>query len=180
MSSVQPRSSFVTVVAWISIVLSAFSTLVSVFQNIMLFTLFRTPGAARAMEAPLPPGTPAFLAFMDRHVALVFLGFLVLCVAVLLVSIGLLRRRNWARLCFIGLMVLGAASNLAGLVVQFGMVSSMRAEFAAAGTQGGLDMGPFLIGMLVVGTIFAVGFSVLYAWIAKRLMSPAIAAEFRG
>jgi hypothetical protein len=176
---VQQRSTFVTVLAWIFIALSGFGTVVAILQNIMMFTVFRGPEISQAMQAPAPPGMPSAAAFMMSHVYLFFLAFLLTSAFTLTSSIGLLKRWNWARLCFVGIMVLGILWNLGGLALQFSMFSSMQHQFSAASTHGGPDMRPFLIAIAVVSVLFAVGFSVLFGWITKRLLSPVVAAEFR-
>ena len=179
MAQFQQRSTFVTVVAWIFIALSGFGTVIAALQNVMLFTVFRSPEATQALQAPPPPGTPPAAAFMASHFYLFFIAFLVISAFTLISSVGLLKRWNWARLSFIGLMALGIAWNLGGLVLQFGIFSSMQEQFAASALHDGQEMQPFFIAIVVVSVLFAVGFSVLFAWIAKRLHSPAIVSEFR-
>jgi hypothetical protein len=176
---VQQRSTFVTVVAWIFIALSGLSTVISILQNIMVWTLFRSPEVSHAMQAPRPPGVPPIAAFMTTHFHLFFLAFLLVSAFTLASSIGLLKRWNWARLCFVGMMVLGIVWNLGGLALQFSMFSSMQEQFSTIPMQDGPDMQSFLIAMAIVGVLFAIGFSALYGWIAKRLLSPQIAEEFR-
>jgi hypothetical protein len=176
---VQQRSTFVTVLAWIFIVLSGFGTVIAILQNIMVFTVFRGPEISQAMQAPAPPGMPSAAAFMTSHVYLFFLAFLLASAFTLASAIGLLKRWNWARLCFVGMMVLGILWNLGGLALQFSMFSSMQHQFSGANMHGGPDMQPFLIAIAVVSVLFAVVFSVLFGWITKRLLSPAVAAEFR-
>lgn len=175
----QHRSTFVTVVAWIFIVLSGFSTLISILQNIMLFTVFLDPDVSQAMQAPPPPDMPPAMAFMTAHFYVFFVAFLIISVLTLASAIGLLKRWNWARLCFVGIMILGILWNLGGLALQFSMYSTMHREFSSAATHGGPDMQPFFISIVVLSVLFAVGFSVLFGWIAKRLLSSAVAAEFR-
>ena len=43
MQSIAQRSTFVTVVAWVFIVLSGFGTLISLLQNLMIQTVFTSP-----------------------------------------------------------------------------------------------------------------------------------------
>jgi hypothetical protein len=74
-------------------------------------------------------------------------------------------------------MVLGIVWNLGGLVLQFTMFSSMQDNFANA--PGAPDMKAVFIAFAVVGVLFALAFSGLFGWIATRLLSPAIAAEFK-
>lgn len=180
MTQAQHRSTFVTVLAWVFIVLSGFSTLISILQNILLFTVFLSPEASQALQAPPPPDLPPVMAFMTAHLYVFFIAFLLVSTFTFASAIGLLRRWNWARLCFVGIMVLGVLWNIGGLALQFSMFSSMQREFSATAMHGGADMQPFFISIVVFNVLFAVGFSVLFGWIAKRLLSPAVAAEFRG
>ena len=39
-------------------------------------------------------------------------------------------------------------------------------------------MQPFFVAIMVVTVIFSIGFSVLFGWIAKRLMSREVKSEF--
>ena len=179
MSANQQRSTFVTVLAWIFIVLSGFGTAIAILQNIMIQTVFNSPEFNQATQT-MPPGAPPFAAFMMSHFQLFFIAFLLASVFMLISSIGLLKRWNWARLCFIGLMALAIAWQLAGLGIQFSMFSSMHEQFSSAATQGAPDMAPFFIAIAVFSVIFALGFSLLFGWIIKKLVSAPIAGEFRG
>ncbi|MDR2710871.1 MAG: hypothetical protein LBB65_06035 [Burkholderiales bacterium] len=83
---------------------------------------------------------------------LLFFAFLLLC------AIGLLKRWNWARRCFIGYMVFNVAYMLLLLLVG---VSAMPDAFG--------------VGLAV----FAACFMALLGWIGKKLLSAPIVAEFR-
>jgi len=170
------KSTFVTVVAWIFIALSGFGTLIGILQSAMVLTVFNTPEVTQAMHAPPPPGAPAFAVFMMKYMVAFFVFMLSLNALTLVSSIGLLLRRNWARLLFIGLMLVGIVWNLAGLVLQFFMFSSMREQFAAL--PDAPDMGPFFIAIAVVSVVFTLAFSTLFGWIARRLTLPDVVAEF--
>ena len=178
MSHVQQRSTFVTVVAWIFIALSGFGTVISVLQNIMVHTMFRGPEFDAMLHGPTP-GMPPFAVFLFAHFELFVFATLLLSAFMLVSSIGLLRRWNWARLCFVGLMGLCIAWQLVGMAVQFSMFASMREQFAAASTLGGPDMGPFFIAIAVASVLFGLAFSALFGWIAMRLLSAPVVAEFR-
>ena len=105
------------------------------------------------------------------------MGLMLLASLTMLVtSAGLLMRKNWARITMIVLMIGSIASQLLGLVAQFSVMGYMRRPFAAA--PGITDMGAFLVATMIVSAIFGLGFCVLFGWIAKRLMSPEITAEF--
>ncbi|HEY1142256.1 MAG TPA: hypothetical protein VGE88_18935 [Lysobacter sp.] len=172
------RSTFVTVVAWIFIALSGFGTLIGILQSAMVLTVFNTPEVAQAMNAPPPPGTPPFAIFMMKYMVALFVFMLSLNAVTLVSSIGLLLRRNWARLLFIGLMIVGIVWNVAGLALQFFMFSSMREQLAAI--PDAPDMGPLFVAIAVVSIVITLAFSVLFGWIARRLMSPDVVAEFVG
>lgn len=169
------RSTFVSVVAWIFIVLSGFGTMMSILQNVMIQVVMADPAVRDAMQTP-PMDAPAFAIFLFSNFQLFFLLFLLVSALTLASSIGLLLRRNWARVAFIGLMALGVVWNLGGLALQLWMFSSMREQFAAL--PEGPDMQPFFIVISAVSVLFALVFSGLFGWIARRLLSAPVAAEF--
>jgi len=180
MTDTPKRSTFVTVVAWIFIALSGFSTFIGIVQNVLVQTVF-LPAMERAQPS-LPPDAPPIFVFMFNHLGLFFFAFLLFSAFLLLCSIGLLRRWNWARLCFAAIMLLGIVWNVAGVVMQFATFSStwrqMQEQFQDM-PPGAPDMSAFFVVILVITAAFAIGFSVLLGWIAKRLLSAPIAAEFK-
>lgn len=178
MSATPPRSTFVTVLAWIFIVMSGMGTLVSILQNVMIHLMLRDAALDQALQAA-PENVPAVLVFLAGHARLVFVGFFLVTLFTLASSIGLLRRYNWARWCFIGVMGLGIAWQLAGLAIQSSLLATVRGQFAQAAQMGGPDMGAMVAVIAVVGAIFAAGMIVLHAWLILRLVSPRVAAEFR-
>ena len=179
MSELKQRSTFVTVVAWIFIVLSGFGALIGVLQNIMLQTVLRSEEFGQAMQTtPSQSDLPPFVSFMFEHFQWFFLAVLLVNLFMLASSIGLLKRRNWARLFFIGLMILGVVWQGVGLVMQAVMFSYTRDQFATAELQGAPDMGPFFVAMAIFSVIFALAFGGLFGWIAWKLASKPIAAEF--
>ena len=179
MSDLKQRSTFVTVLAWIFIALSGFGALIGVLQNIMLQTVLRSAEFGKAMQAaPGQPGLPPFATFLFENFQWFFLAALLANVVMLVVSIGLLKRRNWARLCFIGLMILSILWQVAGVTLQAAMFSFVHDQFAAAQAQGAPDMTLFFVVMAVVCLVFALAFGALFGWIAWKLASEPIAAEF--
>ena len=178
-----PRSTFVNVLGWIFAVFSGLGFLVAILQNVMLYTVFPRDAFERIAETPQSQEIPALSLWMFQHMPLVFGAVLVMTLVHLVASIGLLRRWDWARLLFVGLMAFGILSNLGGLVFQALVMSDMHAQFSQlhdAGTGHMPDMGLFFIGAGVFSLLIALAFIALYAWIIKRLLSPEIAAEFRG
>ncbi|MFC6327144.1 hypothetical protein [Alloalcanivorax gelatiniphagus] len=174
-----PRSNFVTVVAWIFIVLSGFASLVSLLQNLMLHFAMPMDEMRQHMSGQAVEQMPAAAMFILGHIELIFAAFLVVCLGTLASSIGLLKRKNWARIAFVALMLLGVFWNLGGLVLQQIVMSQMPiAPDAAPDFQSNFEFMMTL--MRVVAALFALGMSTLFGWIAWRLWSPSIVAEFGG
>ncbi len=174
------RSSFVTVVAWIFIVLSGFTTFISLLQNVILAFMPKDLFNQALQDTTFTHVMPTAPRFMFAHLHTLLFAVLVVCAATLVSSIGLLRRHNWARLVFIGLLALGAVYNIAGLFLQQAMLSSFNAPFAADSTLGGASrqFQQMMQAMRVAMFIFELGFAALFIWIIVRLVSPRIRAEF--
>jgi len=170
------------VLAWIFIVLAGFTTFISLLQNIMINTVFPL-AQMRAASAAAPPGMPPFFYFIFDNMRLFFLAMLVVSAVTCASAIGLLLRQNWARLVFIAILALGIAWNLGGLVLQQIMIDSMMKFPMTTGKSVPPDFEAGMHGMMIAirvfSAVFALGFSVLYGWLIKRLISPSIVAEFR-
>ncbi len=178
---VAPRSSFVTSLAWIFIVLAGFATAISLLQNIMISVMFPIEEMRDSMrEAQKSQGVPAFAGFMFDHFRFLLGSFLAMCVLTLVSAIGLLKRKNWARLVFIGMMVLGVVWNVAGAFISYFMFSSFPPIPDTAPRD--LHDNLRLMTNIMIGftTVIAIVFAVLFGWIAKRLMSAEIKREFNG
>jgi hypothetical protein len=118
------RSGFVTGLAWTFIALAGFSTVIAVLQNIMLALMFPSEELRTSMqEAEKAQPMPAVFRFMFENFRFFFIAFLVLSAGTLITAIGLLKRQNWARLIFIGIMALGVVWNLGSLAMPFIMTS---------------------------------------------------------
>lgn len=179
MTSAAPRSSFVTSLAWTFIVLGGFTTLISVLENVMVnlaFPMEEIRGAMR--EAQGAQALPPFAAFMFEHLRFFAACFLAVSVFTLVSAIGLLKRMNWARLIFVGVMVLGVIWNLAGLVIPYFMSSSFPQIPDTAPHEFQQNFQLMMNIMKVVTAVIAIVFAALFAWFAKRLMSAEIKREF--
>ncbi|MFC5524471.1 hypothetical protein ACFPPA_01815 [Rhodanobacter ginsengisoli] len=175
------RSSFINVLGWIFICLAGFTTLIGLLQNLMLQLVFLPTMQQPLATQPLPPDMPAPTGWMLAHMVWFFRGFLLLSIITLTAAIGLLRRREWARRLFIGLMAFAIAYQLFGLVFQWWFMGSMQRVMALpanAPAQFASGMHGFMLAMQVFGAIMAIGFSVLFGWIIKRLRSAPIRREF--
>lgn len=164
------RSTFVTVVAWIFIVGSSFSTAVSLLQNIMFHLVFKQEAFSR-----VPQNMPAGASFMLDHFQIIVLVFFLACAGMLVASVGLLKRKNWARLTFIAMLSLGVLWGLGSIVLQMKFFSSIPqvpddpqfADFQAMHSI-----------MQWFAAAMSIGIAVLFAWIIRKLLSGPVKREF--
>ena len=170
------RSTFVTALAWIFIVLAGFSSVISVLQNIMIAVMFHPDKMARGMDQPKEfDKMPAFFKAFSAHPQYFFLASFVLFVLVLIVSLGLLKRKNWARLMFMAIMSLGIAWNAFAIFTQHSMSSSFPSP---SDEHFGSGFRTMMVVMQIFTILFAIGLSVLFGWIIRRLASEQIRKEF--
>ncbi|WPD24962.1 MAG: hypothetical protein SD837_10425 [Candidatus Electrothrix scaldis] len=171
------KSTFVSIVAWIFIVLSGFTTFISILQNIMLHTIFPKEEMNQAVQhTEQGEQIPAVVNFIFNHFYLFFMLFLVVSAATFVSSIGLLKRKNWARIVFIVIMSLGIAWNVLGLGLQFTMFNSMP-EFA--GTQPSPpEFQNMMWIMKIASVIMVVVISSLFGFVIKKLSDKNIRLEF--
>ena len=176
------RSSFVNVLGWIFVCLTVIAMPIGTLQNVMFPWLFSPDMHQPWATQPLPPDMPATMGWAFTHLIWFFRGFLLLSALALVAAIGLLLRREWARRLFIALMVVGIACALLGLVAQWRLLGAVQHTVSlrtgvypqfAHGVRG------FMVAIQVTSTIIAVGVSVLFGWIIKRLLSAGIRQEFR-
>lgn len=178
-SKPQLRSSFVTVLAWIFLVITGFATFISVLQNVMITFFFPID----EMQAGVPSAKgsenlPAFAQFMFSHMRHFFAAFLVLSATMFVSAIALLKRKDWARIAFVIFLTLGIIWNIGGLFLQSAILSSVPQMPSNAPPEFRAQFESMATVMLVASSLFAIACSVLFAWLIKRLVSPSIRAEF--
>ena len=161
-----PPSAFVTVLAWILIVLTGLSSLMLVFQNIMM-----ADPEMQAIVNDIPQemqGQP-MMSFMFRHMAAIAAVSLLACLAMLACAIGLLRRRNWGRLGTMALLGLAIAYQLGQSVWTW--MPSLTGDSRQPGHI-------LLYALLLGSTILTAGVCALMVWVIHKLRTDAIRAEF--
>ena len=107
MTEYTPKPVFVPVLAWIFIVLSSMAVAISALQNIMFWLVFPRDIVQKASHPPHGHPMPEIAEFAVTHIHWILAGVLLLSLLMLAASIGLLRRRSWARLLFMGLLGFG-------------------------------------------------------------------------
>ncbi|MEK6243729.1 MAG: hypothetical protein AABM33_04430 [Pseudomonadota bacterium] len=175
-----PRSSFITGLAWMSIAVAGFATLISLLQYIMVSLMFPVEEIRAALrESEKTQPMPALVGLMVENLRLLFGLILAMSVVTLVSSIGLLKRRNWARLIFIGMMALAAVGHLAGAAAPFFMFSSFSPvpDNAPADLRENAE----LVVKIVMGftAVLSIVLAALFGWLVKRLLSDDIRREFR-
>lgn len=169
------RSTFVSVVAWVFIVFSGLGVFIMALETLLFFLMPFEELAKQSGQAGEPFSQDIFIGFMR--------GFVVFMLLVsfwsLASSIGLLLRKNWGRINFIILMVIGIIFQVLGVLWSFAFL--FIGAFIPEQAQNGVDvsfMKTFMWVMFAFSLIISIGFGVLYGWIIKKLVSPEIRAEF--
>jgi hypothetical protein len=171
------RSTFVTVLAWIAIIFAGFGSFGSLMQNL----LFLQVAPMEEMQAAANPDQlqemPLFARLMFRHFHLYLLGMLAVMLLMLAAAIGLLKRRNWARKIFMGMMGLGIVFVLLGFGSQLAFDPMRQGVNPEQVPREVVNM---IYMMQVFMFIFVAAVVSLFGWIIKKLASPAVRSEFVG
>jgi hypothetical protein len=172
--NVGSRSRFVTFVAWLFLLLGAFACAWAVIQNATQSSWVAELGVDRA-------ALPWLSAKLVHYLPWVLSSAAALSLAMLVCSIGLLQRVEWARRLFIGLLMVAMVVDLGSLwlqqeFVQLFVQSALRQaplpQQAAALFDGMVTTARVLAGFLTLAA------GLVLAGIIRRLMSPAIRQEF--
>src|SRR5262245_46546282 len=174
--NVGSRSLFVSITAWVFIVLGAAASALALIQVAAIASLL--PGFALGLDVRPPQGLAALLA---AHVPWVAGIALALSIATLAAAIGLLLRLEWARRAFIVVVVLAIIANLAGLWLQQELLQGLidhtlsRAPLPreAAGVFGGFATAARAAAVLL--TLFTCA---VLGWIIGRLNTQSVRQEF--
>ena len=170
--NVGSRSRFVNFIAWMFILLAAFACEWAVIQNAT------QSWTALAVD---PASLPWLTGLLVRHATWVFSAAVALSLATMVCAFGLLRRIEWARRVFIGLLMVAIGVDLAGLWLQQEFMhllvdSALRQASFSQGTAEVVD-GVVTTARVLAGLVTLV-FSLALAGIIRRLMSPAVRQEF--
>jgi hypothetical protein len=174
--NVGSRSLFVTVTAWVFILLAALASVSALLQKAEIASFL--PGLTVVGNVqPLPLLTGLLMGYLPWVVG----AGLAMSLATLACAVGLLLRLEWARRIFIALLVLAIAANLAGLWLQQEMLQSLVSSTLQGSPLPPLAadvFGGFVTAARVMAVVVTVGACLLLVWIIRRLMSPAVRQEF--
>jgi hypothetical protein len=172
--NVGARSIFVTVTAWVFIVLGALASVSALLQNALVASLAPAAGAHL-------PALPLFTSLLLGYLPWVVGTGLVMSLATLASAIGLLLRLDWARRAFIGLLAVAIVANLLGLWLQHEVVQSVVANTLSGAplpAQAIGVFGGFVTAARVMAVLVTLGACGMFGWIIRRLMSSAVRQEF--
>jgi hypothetical protein len=169
----QERSTFVTVVGWIFIVLSALGTL---YCLMFMFTpTDKLMAQFQQQQAAMPAGSPAvdpqMMVSMMRGI---FFFFFVVQTWVLLSSIGLVLRKGWARISFIVVMAFGIFFGLLYVLIGLAARNAPMGQVPGGGPEMAGFMHAIMGAMAVMGAVFAA----LFTFIIYKLNTAKIKQEF--
>ncbi len=170
--NVGSRSRFVNFIAWMFILLAAFACEWAVIQNAT-----QSWAALASDQSSLPWLTGLLM----RHATWVFSAAIALSLATMVCAFGLLRRIEWARRVFIGLLMVAIGVDLAGLWLQQEfmhlLVDSTLRQTTLTQPVADLFGGVVTAARVLAGLITLVA-SVALVGIIRRLMSPSVRQEF--
>jgi len=172
--NVGARSRFVTITAWVFIVLAVMASVSALVRHATMSSL---AGQAALAGAPQPLLTGWLLAYLPWVLA----AGLALSVATLAAAVGLLLRLEWARRTFIGLLLVAMAVNLGGLWLQQELMLSLvdaTLQQAPLPPQVAGVFGGFVVAARSASVLVTLAGSALLGWIAWRLTLPFVRREF--
>jgi hypothetical protein len=176
-SPVAPPSTFVSVLAWLGIILNGFLALMAVFQGFVMRSLLEDPTLMERLTAaysttPIPEVGP-FVIGISRIIFAAFFTYALLGVAA---SIGLLHRKNWARLTTIVMLALTIAWM--GLMTGLQLLSGNMTMPANPHYPNMPDMTAMMSTIRSFTLIVGVVMIATCGWLIWRLVSKPIRAEF--
>ena len=175
-----PKSTLVTVVAWLAL---AWSGLVTLGALGGLLLLAVTPTATvNAVESRVTQGSsfallPAPYQFMAHHVYLVALVKVIWWAAVLVASIGVLRRKEWARRAFVAVVGIDIVLVIVGIVVGQSIGMKLATQLAARSESGEVPAG--MGSGLALGGLLGLGIVAILVWLLFTFRSARVRAEFQ-
>jgi hypothetical protein len=178
-----PAANFVDVLGKISILLGVVGVVYAIGQWAVLMVVpddFLERAFASA-SAELPP-LPSMLRWLLDHLDAMAWLTLASSVLFLVVSWGVLKRNDAARLGFIVIMVLGTLMNFASIVLLLQVLDWINQIGTSLQVEGQGMPGQMQASNAVsmgMGVISALAFAALHGWIIYKLCTPAVRAEFK-
>lgn len=174
--NVGARSRFVTITAWVFIVLGLMASASALVQNAAASSW---PGQIAVAGSTLPQ--PWLTGWLLAYLPWVAGAAVAVSFALLACAVGLLMRFEWARRTAIGLLGLVIVLNLAGLWLQHEVVQALfqlALQRTALPPQAADVFGGFATAAQMLAVAITVGACALLGWAMQRLRSEAVRQEF--
>ncbi len=169
-----PQSTFVTIIAWLMIIFSGLSAFVGVLQSIFVAVAMPMPPMSEADFAGLPAEISSTALLIFQNFTLIVFANTAFSILALVAAIGLLKRREWGRRIVIALFILTAVGVVLIAVAQQAMFQWMLGQDQDLPP----DAKSLFLTMRIAFVVFAAVIVAAHAWVALRLNSAAIRAEF--
>ena len=174
------RSRFVTLIAWVAIILSGFHTFFGLIQNIMFHASSVFEEVFEMMNGEvLPDDIPYIFTFLLGNISIfIFVVGFAIPLCILIVSINLLRRKNWARILYVAGLALGIALtlyNVGSEIVWLGGRDSVPEDLAKEFSYSVIDFERINSIYLGISVFFVAIYSAIIWW----LMRPVVVREFK-
>ena len=163
------HSTFVTVLAWMVIVFAGLSTIAGLLQSALVGMMM--PPLSESEAQTMPP----LMRMVFANLHWIVYANTALSAAALATGIGLLRRKEWARLVTIAMLIFSIVGTIALVIAQQFFIAAMFPE----GSEMPPDAQSVMLAMRAGAGIFGLIFIALHGWLAFRLLSPAIRSEFQ-
>ena len=157
----KPRSTFVTVTAWIFIVLSGLGILMGILQNLIVAFVFTQETFAELFGALQEENMPGYMVYILENIQLILFLSLLLTILLFTSSIGLLKRKNWARRVFVSYLLVFAVYMVVGSVFQHNMMSAMMSPIGSQ-TSAPSSFQTIMEAMQYTALIFNIGLGLVF------------------
>ncbi|HKB59209.1 MAG TPA: hypothetical protein VKC56_04100 [Gallionellaceae bacterium] len=174
-----PRSTFVTVVAWVFVCLGAAFALISGAELVGVLLLSEKTIQTAVNNSNALAHMPAYNRFFIDHMALTLGLSLAGLLLLFVTAIALLKRKRWARPAMIVLLSLAVIRYIVAVTMQLLYFSpaSIPAPPNASETEAA-TYHTMMTAVMYGTALFSIAIAAVFVWIIVRLLSPAIKAEF--
>ena len=174
-----PRTFFVSAIGWLGILFGLLTVAATAAAAYGFNVVFGGPGLdAELADMAADPRVGSFNGWLLTHLSVFFVAAMAFGLAVFVLSIGLLRRRNWGRLGILATLWLGVAANLVATVAILLLMQAVPEAAAKEAVEAGIDYERIMWGLraMVVGGVMMV--VSLHAWVIYRLVGVEARQEF--
>ena len=168
-------STFVTVVGWMAILFIGGLAALFAAQEAMLLLLGEDKSNASSASSAL--WAPEYIREFASHAKLIIPMVLAFLTFLIVVSIGLIRRKRKAYFLFLLFISIGFVWNLVSLfLLLFDSFGQRRDQI---GQWAGPESIPEMDNIMMISTVaFEASVAVIFAWLIRRLLSSGIRREF--